>query len=931
MSERGTSSSIHVTVRIRPFTNEESDLLQCPPREELFLSDGSFASARRSSLPTSRVQGVGGVRKVLKAADTKMLIFDPNDHMRASDGTSSRSGNRRDGRQFVFDRVFDEGATQEEVYRDTTMPLLDNVMNGINATVFAYGATGCGKTHTISGTREYPGIIHLTMEELFLRIDELRDTNTVNVSLSYLEIYNETIRDLLEPDNGLILSLREDNTKKITVSNLSTRQPDSVDDVMRLIEIGNENRTVSPTEANATSSRSHAVLQINIAQKGRTAGLQEDYMFATLSIIDLAGSERAAATRNSGLRLKEGAKINKSLLALGSCINALCQVKPTRHVPYRDSKLTRLLEFSLGGNCKTVMIVCVSPSSQHAKETLNALKYADRAKRIKTKVMRNEHTVKIHVGEYKDAIRRLENEVNELRASERNAVNEALKKSDDLRIKCDEALRQATHSLDLTFQRTIEQRANLAKCESRLNKITLSKPLIESLLNAIDKNFGPDLKHIEPKIPGISTVRFSMENILKGIDDEVSALKNYLNENSQIFENIITTTIDSLKKNLQNCEGWTSTLSNTFKAYCDLLKVESENRMMKTVINELEPLEPSIFGNMNNISNIFFRTITRIAVIKDLDPTIMSVELASTLHDIINDCSKIFNYLEPGSPRKLQARYSNGNSATYDVSRGIGQIQVNDGEGSFGMSQSYNSKGNYSIDNSNERISLKSRSPIKPREEQKDKKRVRFQDHTNSYNSCSDTSMTFSPESKDYDPQVDNIFDSAGGDSFISPEKEDISMENTTGIEINNDESQIPSLLESGSLSPVAISELSSSSKEKYPHEIHSFVSNNDGDISMLDTSFSLSPASTKSSSFGVKGQLRRKSGGNLIPSKPTRHAASNVITATGEKDHKINLANFNPVVNLGLIKDGPIRKQTASVTEASLIESPNDINSYVK
>lgn len=157
---------------------------------------------------------------------------------------------------------------------------------------------------------------------------------------------------------------------------------------------------MSPTEANATSSRSHAVLQVNVSTKDRNAGANEPHTMATLSIIDLAGSERASATKNRGERLVEGANINKSLLALGSCINALCDVRKHSHVPYRNSKLTRLLKFSLGGNCKTVMIVCVSPSSAHFDESQNTLRYANRAKNIQTKVTKNVFNVNRHVKDY---------------------------------------------------------------------------------------------------------------------------------------------------------------------------------------------------------------------------------------------------------------------------------------------------------------------------------------------------------------------------------------------------------------------------------------------------------------------------------------------------------------------------------------------------
>lgn len=316
---------------------------------------------------------------------------------------------------FAFDRIFDQNTTQEEVYEATTRNLLDSVLDGYNATVFAYGATGCGKTHTITGTPQQPGIIFLTMQELFERIEERKNEKVTEVSLSYLEIYNETIRDLLVPGGSKTgLSLREDANQSVSVAGLSSHQPKNVQEVMDLIMRGNECRTMSPTDANATSSRSHAVLQINVAQKDRNADINEPLTMATLSIIDLAGSERASATKNRGERLQEGANINKSLLALGSCINALCDPRRRNHVPYRNSKLTRLLKFSLGGNCKTVMIVCISPSSQHYDETQNTLRYANRAKNIQTKVTRNVYNVNRHVKDYLVKIEEQMNLINQL-------------------------------------------------------------------------------------------------------------------------------------------------------------------------------------------------------------------------------------------------------------------------------------------------------------------------------------------------------------------------------------------------------------------------------------------------------------------------------------------------------------------------------------
>lgn len=354
-------------------------------------------------------------------------MFDPpedNPVQKFSRSVVPVTGKKVKDQVFAFDRVFDENVTQTEVYEATTKNLLDSVLDGYNATVFAYGATGCGKTHTITGTSSQPGIIFLTMQELFEKIGERSEEKQTEITLSYLEIYNETIRDLLVPGGSKQgLMLREDSNQAVTVPGLTSHHPKDVQEVMDMIVQGNEYRTVSPTAANATSSRSHAVLQINIAQKDRNAAVNEPHTMATLSIIDLAGSERASATKNRGERLFEGANINKSLLALGSCINALCDVRKKNHVPYRNSKLTRLLKFSLGGNCKTVMIVCVSPSSEHFDETQNTLRYANRAKNIQTKVTRNVFNVNRHVKDFLVKIDEQMALINQLKAQQKDAEN----------------------------------------------------------------------------------------------------------------------------------------------------------------------------------------------------------------------------------------------------------------------------------------------------------------------------------------------------------------------------------------------------------------------------------------------------------------------------------------------------------------------------
>ncbi|KAG5975074.1 hypothetical protein E4U55_007898 [Claviceps digitariae] len=418
MADAG-QSSITVTVRVRPFTIREAAQLQKSDDSPVFLGDGSLAGVPAPKLHQR------GLRSVIKVVDDRCLVFDPPEDSpvhRFSRSVVPTSKKVKD-QVFAFDRVFDENTTQSDVYEGTTKNLLDSVLDGYNATVFAYGATGCGKTHTITGTAQHPGIIFLTMQELFEKIDERSQEKTTELSLSYLEIYNETIRDLLVPGGSPAagLMLREDSNQAVTVSGLTSHHPKNVQEVMDMLIQGNEYRTVSPTEANATSSRSHAVLQINVAQKDRNADVHEPHTMATLSIIDLAGSERASVTKNRGVRLTEGANINKSLLALGSCINALCDKRQRAHVPYRNSKLTRLLKFSLGGNCKTVMIVCVSPSSAHFDETQNTLRYANRAKNIQTKVTRNVFNVNRHVKDFLVKIDEQMALINELKAQQKDA------------------------------------------------------------------------------------------------------------------------------------------------------------------------------------------------------------------------------------------------------------------------------------------------------------------------------------------------------------------------------------------------------------------------------------------------------------------------------------------------------------------------------
>ncbi|MEQ2251012.1 Kinesin-like protein kif19 [Ilyodon furcidens] len=340
----------------------------------------------------------------------KMVVLmdpmeDPDDILRA---------NRSREKTYMFDVGFDFSASQEEVYRATTRGLIEGLISGYNATVFAYGPTGCGKTYTMLGTDKEPGIYVRTLNDLFRAIEETSDDMLYSVSMSYLEIYNEMIRDLLNPSSGF-LDLREDSKGVIQVAGITEVSTINAQEIMELLMKGNKQRTQEPTAANKTSSRSHAVLQVAVKQQSRCRDVLHEVRFARLFMIDLAGSERAAQTQNRGQRLKEGAHINRSLLALGNCINALSDKNGNKYVNYRDSKLTRLLKDSLGGNSRTVMIAHISPASTAFEESRNTLAYADRAKSIRTRVKKNLINVSYHIAQYTNIISDLRCEIQRLK------------------------------------------------------------------------------------------------------------------------------------------------------------------------------------------------------------------------------------------------------------------------------------------------------------------------------------------------------------------------------------------------------------------------------------------------------------------------------------------------------------------------------------
>ncbi|XP_034511455.1 kinesin-like protein KIF1A isoform X15 [Ailuropoda melanoleuca] len=312
-------------------------------------------------------------------------------------------------------------ASQKQVYRDIGEEMLQHAFEGYNVCIFAYGQTGAGKSYTMMGKQEkdQQGIIPQLCEDLFSRInDTTNDNMSYSVEVSYMEIYCERVRDLLNPKNKGHLRVREHPLLGPYVEDLSKLAVTSYNDIQDLMDSGNKARTVAATNMNETSSRSHAVFNIIFTQKRHDAETNiTTEKVSKISLVDLAGSERADSTGAKGTRLKEGANINKSLTTLGKVISALAEMdsgpnknkkkKKTDFIPYRDSVLTWLLRENLGGNSRTAMVAALSPADINYDETLSTLRYADRAKQIRCNAVINEDPNNKLIRELKDEVTRL--------------------------------------------------------------------------------------------------------------------------------------------------------------------------------------------------------------------------------------------------------------------------------------------------------------------------------------------------------------------------------------------------------------------------------------------------------------------------------------------------------------------------------------------
>ena len=412
---------------------------------------------------------------------------------------SQARGKVLEDKSFVFDNSFwshndkdPHYAQQEDVYDCLGEDFLDHNFEGYHTCIFAYGQTGSGKSYTMMGTPEQPGLIPRTCEDLFQRI-EASETPDVsyNVRVSYFEVYNEHVRDLLVPrtDPPSYLRIRESPSEGPYIKDLTEVTVKNYSDLMKHMRKGDVSRTTASTKMNDTSSRSHAVFTITLKQIHHDLSTDETTeRTARIRLVDLAGSERAKSTEATGQRLREGSNINKSLTTLGRVIAALADPKQGRSgkrkgrevVPYRDSILTWLLKDSLGGNSKTAMIACIAPSDY--EETLSTLRYADQAKRIRTRARVNQDHLSAaerdkQIAEMAETIRTLQLSVTQAVANRRESEVQS-ERLEDYQQKVEK------------MQRLMEETKMVSECKIRQLK-TENEALRNHLKLALDSLRNP--------------------------------------------------------------------------------------------------------------------------------------------------------------------------------------------------------------------------------------------------------------------------------------------------------------------------------------------------------------------------------------------------------------------------------------------------------
>lgn len=395
-----------------------------------------------------------------------------------------REGDEEPPKVFTFDKIFSEDTEQESLFEKAARPIVGNVLEGYNGTIFAYGQTGTGKTHTMEGLmtpKNLRGIMSRCFEAVYQGIEGHKDAQFL-IRASYLEIYKENIRDLLSPNPKNKLILHEKPDSGVYVKDLSSFICKNCEEMQAVQDTGRKNKSMGETSMNARSSRSHSVFTLTLECSELGPDGKDHIRVGKLNMVDLAGSERQSKTNATGQRLEEAIKINLSLTCLCQVISALTDSKAT-YVPYRDSQLTRLLQDSLGGNTKTVMVANIGPADYNIDETINTLRWASRAKSIQNKPRINEDPKDAMLREFQEEIRKLRAQLEMIQdgkdptatlgivGGKPQIIEKIVKVKDEAKLKeLEEKLNQEKEQIKLQAEeerRRIEAQMNMAEDEKK--------------------------------------------------------------------------------------------------------------------------------------------------------------------------------------------------------------------------------------------------------------------------------------------------------------------------------------------------------------------------------------------------------------------------------------------------------------------------------
>ena len=537
------SEPFKVYVRIRPFL----------PKEYQKLRRNNSTSLITNQFQVQNNKNIQILNSIFIVNNKTLYVLDPKH-------------NNPQEKKYYFNKIFTEQEKNKDVFEQAIKPTINNVINGYNSTTLAYGVTGTGKTHTIFGdlalSNGEDGVAIKACEYLFNKLNKEYFSDDYEIKVSYIEIYNENVIDLLNNENeNISLMIIEDPNKGVYVHNVKEFIINNTNELKKLICQGNKRRTMAPTNQNKFSSRSHAILQLSLKRKTYNEKKNNfDIYYSKFLIVDLAGSERGGLEK--GKRREEGANINKSLFTLGSCINILSDKNRNgKFIPYRDSKLTRLLKDSLGGNILTVMLVCVSPSGESYDESISSLNYANRAKKIKKKIFQNKKEVDLieennnefnlknsgNNNQYEEIIGSLKNEIfqlkniikeqqNKLRNNNFNINNQTLNLDDDSFTKNakDENGEDINDKLKKFFndESSIMSNVQIAKSQklNNNNKEEISLSLIQSINEINLDKYELFFKEIKNKDKDIEIKE--LQGLIENIKYDKNNLEVFLEHNN---------------------------------------------------------------------------------------------------------------------------------------------------------------------------------------------------------------------------------------------------------------------------------------------------------------------------------------------------------------------------------------------------------------